>query len=354
MLIFFCVALSMLARITSFEESYNGEVRAILEEKERFKEIKNKIYNFCIHPQALCSCTVNIDSFTFSCYNDDSENGVVIKISDFIQDTVIFTCVKVPSFTQVPDFTHYISSLQVNLRNCTVPDNETIEQLATKISKSLSFHIEQDNLTQVTNEIFDKMLNKFPVSKDFKDLQTYSDKADQNISSTIHGNITIIEMGCYSSICPLAQSIFANLFNLEDLTITGDIVLTENVFKKNLRLTRIELKDMKVFESPPKLFANMEQLIIVIISNADVESLPEDLFSSSKNIEQIQLTKIKLESLPKNIFVDQINLKILDLNHNELKKLVNGLFNTTINLQTLVLSHNKLTSISRYLTYKQV
>ena len=96
---------------------------------------------------------------------------------------------------------------------------------------------------------------------------------------------------------------------------------------------------------PSGLFADLDRLVLLELSENSLESLPSDLFADLDNLNFLALNNNELSSLAADLFLVPNRLQNIALDHNRLSSLPPDLFSGLVSLTELVLSNNDLSSL---------
>lgn len=174
----------------------------------------------------------------------------------------------------------------------------------------------------------------------------------QNLTQDVFTGLSSLQFLDLSSnkLTSISADLFANMPQLRELTLPSNnfTSLPDGLFSFTKNLTKLGLYDnrQRLQHIPPRLLANLTNLLEVYLSMCGITQLPEDIFWESSTIANISLNGNSLTSLPADLFRDTVRLRNLRLGNNQLNALPDDIFSKLGDLRVLELDHNWLTNIS--------
>lgn len=142
MLLFYLliIRLASASNASVLNSNANLDYEADLKHNEEDSEIETENQKFCSNLSG-CNCTYPYDNiyhtFILSCFHDNPEDQVEIKITSFESFQTYIECEDESSFKLIPDLNDYYGNSTIVLKNCMVPKNQSISQITNKISKNM-------------------------------------------------------------------------------------------------------------------------------------------------------------------------------------------------------------------------
>lgn len=145
----------------------------------------------------------------------------------------------------------------------------------------------------------------------------------------------------------LRQEMFQYLINLETVTITEPNFKFENLnFSPKLpSLTVLKLHGCMITELPKDIFANMEQLVTLILSNNRLTSINQKLFRHLKQLKTLDLSYNPLDTFSGNEFEGLSSLEILNIENCGLKVLPENSTSDLPNLRQFLATSNHISRL---------
>lgn len=152
----------------------------------------------------------------------------------------------------------------------------------------------------------------------------------------------------------LREDTFAELPELVKLTLDANRCtrLPAGLLKHNRNLTHFSMNNQQSVELvlEDRLFAGLQQLEQVSLTNCHIAELPEGLFAGASGLKILNLNENKLETLPEKLLHGLVSLEVVKLQSNALlNTLPSTLFQDTRPLRFLDLSNNKLQTLNAQL-----
>ena len=146
----------------------------------------------------------------------------------------------------------------------------------------------------------------------------------------------------YNHISGFEEGFFANLPDLEELSLTGnDIkIIPTGMFKGLAALTYLALSHNALTAVEEDYFADLSKLEDLGLAYNDISSLHPTSFSGLTSLQKLDLQRNVILELPADIFDDQSSLTELRLTTNDIVSLDPGTFEGTPNLEMLYLNGN--------------
>jgi Leucine-rich repeat (LRR) protein len=144
------------------------------------------------------------------------------------------------------------------------------------------------------------------------------------------------------------SSIFCEKFqNLEIINIRYAEMesLDEDSMLNCKNLDQLWLHDNKVQELPENLLIRNSKLTYFWLKNSQLTTLPENLFLNQKELESLVLSNNQINFLPSNIFRPLVKLEVLQLYKNKLQSINPEWFVNLQNLKWLGLHGNQISEI---------
>lgn len=174
----------------------------------------------------------------------------------------------------------------------------------------------------------------------------------QNLTQDVFIGLSSLQFLDLSSnkLTSISADLFAKMPQLKELTMPSNnfTSLPDGLFSSTRSLTKLGLYDnrQQLQHIPPRLLANLTNLLEVYLNMCGITQVPSNIFWGSPAIVNISLQGNSLTTLPAELFRDTVKLTNLKLGSNRLQALPDGIFSGLDNLQTLELDHNQLTNIS--------
>lgn len=148
-----------------------------------------------------------------------------------------------------------------------------------------------------------------------------------------------------NNIVDIPRSTFSGLDNLLYLNLSrnthlGPVPATLLQPMAKLRTIDLSMSGMKTL--PVELFANSNDLEIVILRNNGIQEVAEGSFTDLRNITSIDLSNNHITSVRPSAFVNLMNIRRLSLKGNQLSAFKGEFFNTGTGLEELDISDNQL------------
>lgn len=148
-----------------------------------------------------------------------------------------------------------------------------------------------------------------------------------------------------NNIVDVPRNAFSGLENLLYLNLSQNIHLgpiPATVLQPLTKLRTIDLSMSGLKTLPTELFANSQDLELIILRNNAIQEISEGTFADLRNITSIDLSNNHITSLRSSSFVNLMNIKKLNLKGNQLSAFKGEYFNTGTGLEELDLSDNQL------------
>lgn len=174
----------------------------------------------------------------------------------------------------------------------------------------------------------------------------------QNLTQDVFTGLSSLEFLDLSSnkLTSISADLFAMMPQLKEITMPGNnfTSLPHDLFSSTNNLTKLGLYNnrQQLQHIPPRLLANLTNLLEVYLNMCGITQVPGDIFWGSLAIVNISLHGNLLTTLPAELFRDTANLKNLKLGNNRLQTLPEKIFFGLGKLQVLELDHNQLTNVS--------
>lgn len=148
-----------------------------------------------------------------------------------------------------------------------------------------------------------------------------------------------------NNIVDISKNSFVGLENLLYLNLSRNIHLAPVPVSllqplHKLRTVDFSMSGMKTL--PTELFANTQDVEIIILRNNAIQEISEGTFADLRNISSIDLSHNHITSLRTSAFINLMNLKRLNLKGNQLSAFKGEFFNTGTGLEEIDLSDNQL------------
>ncbi|XP_065222752.1 protein toll-like [Planococcus citri] len=321
-------------------------------------------------PWWLCFCLASFTSFnpvtsspnkceklnyiqnfsTYYCKSRSTSNHDHIKVTTSLNDQLEIKC----STYNESDYINLIEEIklkstfnQLVIEHCRVPNLSFFEYLRIlniRSVKNVSFHSSTESPTYFNSNHFEKLT--FVETLNLQD----------------------------NHIVELAEQIFNDLDNLEELNLSGNELkslpvklfeplkklrrlnlqrnnfmnLNENILRYIPALTYLNLCDNHLNYVSTSLFNSAYNLTVLKLCNNNITILENGVFENLQFLNETDLSDNKLTSLPGNLFDKCGNLKILKLNGNSLKMLPDYIFQNTRNLTQLDIGNNRLENLTEH------
>lgn len=151
----------------------------------------------------------------------------------------------------------------------------------------------------------------------------------------------------YNEINALQNYQFQNYTNLKHMNLSHNKIddLPRNVFV-NLSLEKLCLSHNLLHAIPFQVFAPMEHLETLDLSNNFIVTILDHFFKFNKYIEVLLLNDNRIAKLTSNALADLSDLKWLDLSNNSLTSISKGLFDSLNKLEYLNLANNPISNMA--------
>lgn len=144
----------------------------------------------------------------------------------------------------------------------------------------------------------------------------------------------------------LSNYMFRNYNHLKMMNLSNNNIddLPRNVFQ-NQDLDVLRLCHNKLHAIPFQVFAPMQNLRLLDLSNNFIVTILDHFFKFNRYIEELLLNNNNIAKLTSNALADLTVLRRLDLSNNSLESVAKGLFDALNELEYLNLANNPITNV---------
>lgn len=148
-----------------------------------------------------------------------------------------------------------------------------------------------------------------------------------------------------NDIVDIPRNAFIGLDNLVYLNLSRNIhlgPLPATIFQTLTKLKTIDLSMTGLKTLPIELFANAQDLEVIILRNNGIQEIGDGTFANLRNITSIDLSYNNIMSIRASAFVNLMSIRKLILKGNQLSAFKGEFFNTGTGLEEIDISDNQL------------